>query len=91
MIVDTNIQQHTIAATLISKVLDETFYYLTKPPMVLDASEDNTDLLLGTQTTTEAINIVKSAVTMASKETTQNLHLPTILRSLTESFDSDSE
>ena len=91
MIVDTNIQHHTIAAMLISKVLDETFYYLTKPPMVLDASEDNTDLLLGTQTTTEAINIVKAAVAIADKDTTQNLHLPTILRSLTESVDSDSE
>jgi hypothetical protein len=89
MIVDTNIQHHTIAAMLINKVLDDSFYYLTKPPVVLDACEDNIDLLLGTQTTTEAIQIVKASVALADKETTQNLHLPTILQTLTDTVDTD--
>jgi pyruvate/2-oxoglutarate/acetoin dehydrogenase E1 component len=89
MIVDTNIQHHTIASMLINKVLDETFYYLTKPPVVMDACEDNTDLLLGTQTTTEAIQIVKASVALADKETTQNVNLPAVLHALTDTLDSD--
>jgi pyruvate dehydrogenase E1 component beta subunit len=87
IIVDTNIQHHTIAAMIINKVVEKVFYYLTKPPIVLDACEENTDLLLGTQTTTEAISIVKAAVAIADKETSQNLHLPAILQTLTDGLD----
>jgi pyruvate dehydrogenase E1 component beta subunit len=39
IIVDTNIQHHTIAAMIINKVVEKVFYYLTKPPIVLDACD----------------------------------------------------
>jgi pyruvate dehydrogenase E1 component beta subunit len=91
IVVDTNIRHHTIAAMIISKVLEETFYYVTKPPVVLDACEENTDLLLGTQTTTEAISIAKAAVTIANKDNTQNISLPEVLHNITHSMDADLE
>ncbi len=91
IIVDTNIQHHTIAAMIISKVLEETFYYLTKPPMVLDACEENTDLLLGTQTTTEAISIAEAAVRIANKDETKNINLSEVLKSITHSMDAEFE
>jgi pyruvate dehydrogenase E1 component beta subunit len=89
IVVDTNIQYHTIAALIINKVLEDTFYYLTKAPLVLDACEENTDLLLGTQTTTEAISIAKAAMAIANKDNTQNICLPAVVQNLTHSLDAE--
>jgi len=91
IIVDTNIQQHTIAAMIISKVLKESFYYLTKPPAVLDACEEYTDLLLGTQTTTEAIRIAEAAVAIADKDITKTISLPAVVQNITHALESELE
>ena len=91
IVADTNIAHHGIAAMLVSKVLDEAFYYLVKPPLILDACEENTDLLLGTQTTTEAISIAKAAVALANKESQQNINMSAILHSITNSMDAELE
>jgi len=82
MVLDTAINHHGIGALLIEKALQDAFYYLSKPPVVLDACEDNSDLLLGTQTTTEAIKIVTAAVNMLDTDLTRRLNLPAILHSL---------
>lgn len=91
MIVDTNMQHHTIAAMITSKVLEESFYYLSRPPVVLDACEENTDLLLGTQTTTEAVSIAKAALKIASKDVTQNIGLSQVLQNITHGMDAEFE
>lgn len=89
MVADTNISQHGIAAMVISKVLNEAFYYMVTPPVMLQACEDNTDLLLGTQTTTEAISIAKAAVALASKESQRNIDMTAIVDSITHSLDAE--
>ena len=91
IVLDSNIQHHTIAAMIISKVLEEDFYYLSKPPLVLDACEENTDLLLGTQTTTEAISIAEAALKIASKDSTKNISFPEVVRNITHGIDADLE
>jgi pyruvate/2-oxoglutarate/acetoin dehydrogenase E1 component len=89
IVADTNISHHGIAAMVISKVLEQAFYYLVKPPVMLDACEDNTDLLLGTQTTTEAISIAKTAIALANKESRQNIDTDAVVHCITHSLDAD--
>ena len=89
MVADTNIAHHGIAAMMISRVLEGAFYYLVKPPVVLDACEDNTDLLLGTQTTTEAISIAKAAIALADEESRKSINVNSVIHSITHSVDAD--
>ncbi len=84
IVMGTTIQQHTIAAMIISEVLAEAFYYLSKPPIVLKACEDNTDLLLGTQTTTEAISLIQASLTIIDKDHARQLNPPAIIQTLTD-------
>lgn len=91
IIADTNSTQHGIASLLIAKILDESFYYLVKPPVILDASETSIDQLLGTQTTAEAISIAKAAFTLANQDVKPKLNLADILHSINDGLYAESE
>lgn len=79
LIADTATHIHGIAAAIIPKVLEQGFYYLTKAPLIVNASDDINHSFFNTQVTTEAINIAKGAFTLLDDEIRKQLSLNKII------------
>lgn len=88
LIADTSTNFHGIAAAIVPKVLEQGFFYLSKAPLIVNASDDINNSFFNTQVTTEAINIAKAAFTLIDEEKRKQLNLHKIIDAIANYEDS---